>query len=148
MQTPGADVPGTVPDLALFLKSLAEEGRALVSARPLTDDTAGALGVLKQLEAQARAELALEAPSFSAATGLWAARLFYHLCRFTVCRDLGEEQIALVCKITCPEARAPGTDWSADLVLRHLPMLFELARHVSNADPLLLRLKQIATAWP
>jgi hypothetical protein len=39
-------------------------------------------------------------------------------------------------------------DWSVDLVLRHLPRLFQMARHLSNADPLVQQMKQIAAAWP
>jgi MoxR-vWA-beta-propeller ternary system domain bpX4 len=143
-----ANEPGMVSDLALFLKSLVQEGRAAVSVQPLPHQTDDALSVLKDLDAHARNELALDLPAFSAATALWSARLFYQLCRFTVCRDLGEKEIVAVCSVVCPEPRTPETDWSADQVLRHLPMLFQLARHLSNADPLLLRMKEIAAAWP
>src|SRR6185503_2575435 len=47
-----------------------------------------------------------------------------------------------------PRPRGAEADWSADLTLRHLPKLFQLARHLSNADPLLQQMKQIAAAWP
>jgi hypothetical protein len=33
-------------------------------------------------------------------------------------------------------------------VFRHMPKLFQLARHLSNADPLVLQMKQVAAAWP
>src|SRR6266496_5382292 len=119
-------------DLALFLKSLAEDGRAVVSSGPLTIDMDDALGVLRQMDEYARNELALDVPQFSAAAALWAARLFYHLCQFTAWRDIGEEQIAAACGLPCPEPRGPEVDWSVDLALRHLPKLFQLARHLSN----------------
>jgi hypothetical protein len=148
MQTTGVTPPDTISDLALFLKSLAEEGRAVVSPQPLHDDAEEATAVLEQLDTHARHELALDAPAFSAATALWAARLLYHLAQFTVCRDLGEERIVAVCGLTGPERRGPESDWSADLTLRHLPNLFQLARHLSNADPLVHQLRLIAAAWP
>lgn len=138
----------TPSDLALFLKTLAEEGRALVSQHPLATESADVIPVLTQLDELARAELALDTPQFSANAALWAAQLFYHLCQFTVCRDIGEEQMAAACRVRCPEPRGPEMDWSVDLTLRHLPKLFELARHLSNADPLLLQMKQIAANWP
>jgi MoxR-vWA-beta-propeller ternary system domain bpX4 len=138
----------TPSDLALFLKTLAEEGRAVVSPQPLATESDEALSALNQLDELARVELALDAPQFSANAALWAARLFYHLCQFTVCREIGEDQIAAACRIPCPEPRGPKVDWSVDLTVRHLPKLFDLARHLSNADPLLQQMKQIASAWP
>ena len=135
-------------DLALFLKSLAEDGRAVVSSGPLTNDTDDTLCVLRQMDEFARNELALDVSQLSAAAALWAARLFYQLCQFTVCRDLGEEQIAAACSLPCPEPRGPEVDWSVDLALRHLPKLFQLARHLSNADPLVAQMKKMAVAWP
>ena len=135
-------------DLALFLETLADEGRAVVGARPLGNETEGALAALQKLDTLARNEIALDTPLFSADAALWAARLLYHLCQFTVCRDIGEEQIVRICAVPCPERRAPEVDWSVDLTLRHLPKLFDFARHLSNADPLVLQMNQIATTWP
>jgi len=140
----------TNPDseLALFLKCLAEEGRAVVSPQPLADDVDRALSVLRQMDTLARDEFVLDLPEFSAAAAVWAARLFYNLCQFTVCRDIGEEHIVAACRVPCPSSRGPETDWSVDLVLRHLPQLFQLARHLSNADPLVHQMRKIATTWP
>jgi hypothetical protein len=148
MQTEGANKPETVSDLDVFLKSLAREGRARVSAQPLADEPEEVTSLLNQLDEQARNEQALDIPHLSAVAALWAARLFYSLCQFTVCRDIGEERIVAVCSAACPEPRRPETDWSADLVLRHLPKLFELARHLSNGDPLVRRMKRVAADWP
>jgi hypothetical protein len=148
MQNSSMTTSDTASELGLFLTSLAEEGRAVVSPNPLSEQGEDAALILKQLDAQARDELGLEAPEFSAAPALWAARLFYSLCQFTTCRDIGEEQIAAACAVPCPATRGPSADWSADLVLRHLPRLFQLARQLSNADPLLDQMRAIATAWP
>lgn len=135
-------------ELGWFLKSLIEEGRALVSPGPLAENSDNGHAALTQLNELADAELGLAPPPFSSAAALWAARLIYHLCQFTVCRDISAEQINSVCGVPCPETRGPETDWSADLTLRHLPKIFQLARHLSQADPLIQNLKQIATAWP
>ena len=148
MQTAGANTPGTGSDLGFFLKSLVEEGRAVVSAQPLAGEPEDVNSVLKQLDEQARNELALDKPEISTVPALWAARLFYSLCQFTVCRDIGEERIVAVCSVVCSQPRCPETDWSADLVLRHLPKLFELARHLSNGDPLVRQMKRVAADWP
>jgi hypothetical protein len=136
------------PDLAVFLKTLAEEGRALVFPGPLAEGAESAREALRQCHAVAGRELALEAPAFSPPAAMWAARLFYDLCRFTLCRDIGEAEMAVACSRACPEPRGPETDWSADLTLRHLPKLFPFARHLSQADPLVQQIKQIAAAWP
>jgi len=137
-----------VAALALFLESLSEDGRAVVSAEPLAEGADEALAVLHYLDNSARNELALSAPPFCPSAALWGARLIYPLCQFTVFRDIGVEQIQAVCGVACPEVRSPAVDWSVDLTLRHLPQVVELARHLSHADPLLGEMKEIAAAWP
>ena len=148
MQYSGAIEPDTASDLALFLQSLAEQGQARVSSEPLGPEVGEALAVLRQLDQLSRDELALDAPEYLPDTALWSARLFYHLCQFTVCRDIGEEQIKSACSVPCPGPHEPKSVWSADLTLRHLPRLFQLARHLSNADPLVEQMKLIAVSWP
>jgi hypothetical protein len=146
---PEGDIPANpVSDLAVCIQSVMNEGRAVAAAHSSGVDDTDALPVLERLDRFTRDELALELPTFSPATALWAGRLFHQLCRFIVCRDIPEEQINLACAVACPEPRGPETDWSADLTLRHLPNLFQLARHLSNADPLVGQIKRIAADWP
>jgi hypothetical protein len=142
------DQPNSYSDLALFIQSLANEGRAAVSAQPSGIDDADAAPLLQRLDEFARDEIVLELPAFSPNAALWAARLVHQLCRFAVCRDIPQEQINAICGTVCPEPRGPETDWSVDLTLRHLPKLFQFARHLSNADPLVGQMKQIAVDWP
>src|SRR5262245_41790960 len=143
------DQPSNSPsDLALFIQSLANEGRGVVSAQLSDIDDADAMPTLQSLDGFARDELGLDLPGFSPEAALWAARLVHQLCRFVVCRDIPEEQIAAICSAACPAARGPETDWSADLTLRHLPNLYRFARHLSNADPLIEQMKKIAANWP
>lgn len=148
MQDSGEQQSQSYSDLALFMRALAKDGRAAVTPRPSNIDDADALPLLQELDGFARAELALDLPVFSPNAALWAARLFYQLCRFVVCRDIAEEEIKAACNIACHEPRGPETDWSADLTLRHLPNLFRLARHLSNADPLIEQMKKVAARWP
>jgi hypothetical protein len=148
MQQSAESARGSASDLALCLQSLADEGRVAVSAHLSDIDDSDTVPLLKQLDARARNELALELPALSAKAALWGARLFHQLCRFVVCRDIAENQINAACAVECPAPRGPQTDWSVDLTLRHLPKLFQLARHLSNADPLVGQMKQIAAAWP
>jgi hypothetical protein len=148
MENTGANGPVTGSTLGRFVQTLMNEGRARVSPQPLLEDEGDVLAWLAELEANARFELATEAPAFQEASALWAARLFYQLCQFVVCRDLGEDLIVGACEVPCPQTRDPETDWSADLTLRHLPRLFELARHLSNADPLVYQLRLLGRAWP
>lgn len=134
--------------LALCLAELSHDGRAVVSLDHSAIDDADALPILEALHVSTRDEIAIDVPKFSPAVALWAARLFYQLCRFVVCRDIGQVEIKEVCEVRCPVERGPESDWSADLTLRHLPRVFQLARHLGNGDPLVEEIKKIATAWP
>jgi MoxR-vWA-beta-propeller ternary system domain bpX4 len=147
-QDEGEQPSQSYSDLAIFIQSLANEGRAAVSADPSDIDDADAVPLLRELDGFARDGLALELPAFSPNAALWAARLVHQLCRFVVCRDIPEEQINAACNAACPEPRGPETDWSVDLTLHHLPNLFRFARQLSNADPLVEQMRKIAAEWP
>jgi hypothetical protein len=148
MQTAGINRDSPTPDLALCLRSLVEVGRALIAPGPLPDNDHDALAVLEEIAASDRDSLAFELPQFSAEAALWSARLFYQLCQFVALRDIGEDKMNAACAVACPAQRCPATDWSVDLVLRNLPRLFQIARNLSNADPLVAHLKRLAQCWP
>jgi len=148
MQIRGEDFGASASDLALCIQSLVNEGRAAISTNPSNIEDTDALPLLVEMDASIREELSLDFPAFVPAAALWGARLFHQLCRFVVCRDISEEQIKATCEVVCPEHREPQTDWSVDLTLHHLPNLFQLARHLSNGDPLIALMRQIAVAWP
>lgn len=136
--------------LAQFILNLAADGRAVVSAQddPGPPHDEAVLAALSAVETRARQELVGEPPPFSGPAALWAARLFYQACRCAVCRNLDAAYVNDVFATPGPGERSPSTDWSADLLFRHLPELFGFARHLSNADPLVQALKHLATAWP
>ena len=136
------------PSLAVFLQALAADGSAVVSNTPCGSADDASLTILEEIDARARQELGLEAPPFSPGVAAWSAMHLYNACRFAVCRDIGAPEIRAAFADPCPEPRGPETDWSADLLFRHLPQVYRLARHLCNADPLLLELQQLCRAWP
>jgi len=136
------------PSIASFVHALANDGRIVVSSEPIVGPDEAALSELVELNQRAEAELAGKPPGFSSEAALWAANLLYQICQFVVCRDIGEGQIAAAFANDCPAARGPESDWSADLLLRHLPALIRLAQQLSNGDPLVQELKKVAASWP
>jgi MoxR-vWA-beta-propeller ternary system domain bpX4 len=141
--------PDPACSLALFLRSLMADGRAVVwTEQPSEGTDQDLVELLAEWNARAAVDLASDPPEFSSPAALWATRLFYQICQLVMFRDLGGEKVTAVFATPCPELRGPRTDWSVDLLLRHLPGLFQLARHLSNADPLLNELRGLASAWP
>jgi hypothetical protein len=147
MDDTGLTLSEAGPSLASFVHALANDGRILVSADPVSADES-TLAALRELNQRAQTELAGEAPSLAADAALWATELLYQICQFSVCRDIGEAQIVSAFAKECPAPRCPDPDWSADLLFRHLPSLFRLAQQLSNGDPLVQELKKLAAAWP
>ncbi len=139
---------GVVLGMAGFLKGLLAEGKASVTAEAAPVMDAPARALLLQAEVSARLELTGQAPEFQLGVGDWAALILYSACRFVVCRDEAPAEIVRVLKTPCPQARSPETEWSADVLLRHLPEVYRQARHQSPGDPLLLELASLGAAWP
>lgn len=141
-----ADLP--IGGMASFLKALISEGNARVSSEPVPSMDAEARRLLVQAEVSARQELSGEAPDFRLDVGDWSAAILYASCRFVVCRDVPAAEIVRVLKTPCPQARSAEVEWSADILLRHLPEVYRQARHLSPGDPLLLELVSLGTEWP
>jgi hypothetical protein len=148
MENTGVTLSEAGPSLALFVRSLTNDGRIIVSPEPSACADDAVLPALVELNQRAEAELAGVGPGFSAEAALWATNLLYQICQFVVCREIGEAQIAAAFATECPATRGPDVDWSADLLFRHLPSLFRLAQQLSNGDPLIQELKKLASGWP
>ena len=131
-----------------FIGQLALNGRAVVAAGSDVEADEAAWNALQELEARARMELVRDPPQLSRQAALWAAEQLYHACRFVACRDIHAREIESIMDRRCPEPRGPSTDWSVDLHFRHLPALYRLARHLSQADPLVTALRELAGEWP
>jgi hypothetical protein len=148
MENTGLTLSEAGPSLTSFLQALAHDGRIIVSPEPIGPPDESALSTVVDLNQRAQSELLGEGPGLSSETALWAATLLYQICQFVVCREIGEEQMAAAFANQCPAARGPETDWSADLLFRHLPALIRLSQQLSNGDPLVQELKKLAAAWP
>jgi hypothetical protein len=148
MENTGLTLSEAGPSLTSFLQALAHDGRIVVSPEPIGPPDESALAVVVELNQRAETELAGEGPGFSSETALWAATLLYQICQFIVCREMGEGQMAAAFANQCPAARGPESDWSADILFRHLPALIRLSQQLSNGDPLVQELKKLAGAWP
>lgn len=87
------------------------------------------------------------APAFNSQAAMWAACFVYKATQLLLIRKLGEEHIAT----NLADFSAPITAeavYSADLTLRYLPPLMNLAETLAPADPLVVHLKNIAARWP
>jgi hypothetical protein len=87
------------------------------------------------------------APAFHEQAALWAAKYFYTAVQLTVLRDEGEAVINEKLLPFSESVDAPAM-YSADLVLRYLPTLLQLAKGLSPADILVKVLEQTASEWP
>lgn len=137
-------------ELSLFITTLITEGKVSVTGK-MTAFEPGDIEVTKRVLAQYYSDDILELPgpaiSYSEGAALWAAMYFYKAVQLTVLRDLGEETIK---EHMIPYAGIISEEavYSADLVLRYLPSLFELAKGLAPADLLVKELYNTAVKWP
>jgi hypothetical protein len=136
-----------------FLQALFETGRVSVMPEPRTisDDLreqAQLARVVADFDRVARLNMAHQAPEVSLRVALWAARLLHDSCQLLVLRNLGERQISAVLTVACPELPSAKTAYSADLFLRYLPSLLDLARRLAPGDPLVPLLEGVGLQWP
>jgi hypothetical protein len=137
-------------NLNQFLQTLWESGNVQVEHEVqdfAADDLAAAQVTLAEQEAQLRSEFPGEAPAFDSAAALWAAQYLYRALQLLLLRHLAEEKIQDLLQ-NWPKAKTPAAIYSADLCLRHLPILLGLAKKLSPEDPLVLCLTNLASAWP
>jgi hypothetical protein len=135
-------------DFCQFLEALSAHGSPAVGLLPPTPEDPHALQQLREIADRAAQDLGLPPPALCLPAAEWAARLFYQLCQFVTVHDLDAARIRAIVDVPCPAPRDAATDWAADLSLRHLPRLLEIARHVRFADPLVTHLIRIAREWP
>jgi len=141
--------------LAAFLNALFDSGRVRVSPwgqRLLPAEAAAAAVVLAAREQVVRAEFPGDAPAYCPAAALWAAEMFHHACQLAVYRDVDADAVRQSLVIACPEdagtASPAANHYSVDLVFQFLPDLTRMAQSAASDDPLLVRLRQWAAAWP
>jgi hypothetical protein len=135
--------------LSEFIEELLTEGKVEVTGKPVSPsakdlhDTSTLLQLIHQQES---IHLAGVPPPYNEAAAIWAAQYFYKCVHYTVWRDIGESAIKNGLQ-PFPEPYTAAAAWSADLVLRYLPRLTELARGLSPGDILLQEMKNTAGQW-
>jgi hypothetical protein len=86
-------------------------------------------------------------PAFNSEAGVWAANYLYRAIQLTLLRNLDEAAVRGLLTPFNGEV-TPAAVYSADLSLRYLPTVLELAKGLSPNDVLVVLMKQTATDWP
>ncbi len=137
-------------ELSNFIHQLLTAGAVAVKPGPvvftIADEQEAAM-LLKQYYHEDIQEIPGTAPAFDEAAALWAAKYVYTTVYLLVMRDQGEDMIKEKLLPYTGTVDAAAT-YSADLVMRYLPSLLELARGLSPADVLVKVLEQTAAEWP
>jgi hypothetical protein len=137
-------------ELSVFINTLLSEGTVTVQGQIVSFDQADVAAteqILLQYYQQDLLEMPGLAPVYSAGAALWAAHYFYVAIQLTVLRDVGEDVIKEQLKPFAGEVN-PSSIYSADLILRYLPELFNLAKGLAPADLLVKELQDTAGYWP
>jgi hypothetical protein len=136
--------------LSEFIKDLFTTGNVTVAGQlvPFDENDLQFSGeILKARHDTDRLEMPQEAPDFSAEAALWAAQYFYRAVQFTLLRDQDETALQQHLK-KYPGEVTPKAVYSADLTLRHLHDLADLAKGLSPEDVLVQQLGKTACEWP
>lgn len=136
--------------LAAFVTQLLQEGRVVLSPelKPFSEDDRRQVATLIERYHQWDAfHFPLIAPDFDPQAAVWAAEYLYRALQFLLLRNLGAELIAENMR-PYDKAITPDAVYSADLLLRNLPHVYDLARSLSPSDPLVVQMQEIASQWP
>jgi hypothetical protein len=137
-------------EFSAFINGLIQEGKVSIEST-LSPIEPADLEVTKQLLLdfynEDRLEMPYEVPAWSEKAALWAAKYFYQATQFTIVRDADIEAIEETLNPFPSEIRAEEI-YSADLVLRHLPELYDLTKGLAPADKLVKNLLVQAICWP
>jgi hypothetical protein len=137
-------------ELNQFIQGLVTNGKVAVKGELIpfsNSDCSATVLLLEEYYKQDILEMPMVAPGFSADAALWAAQYLYTAIQLTVLRDAQEEIVEQQLK------EFPGTItfeavYSADLVLRYLPSLFNLAKGLAPSDILVKKMRKTAEDWP
>ncbi len=91
--------------------------------------------------------MAAKPPAFDKHGALWAARHMYFSLQLTVIREITEDEIRQTL-LAFNTPITPAAIYSADLVLRHLPQVFNLAKGLAPSDIMVTMMGETAVKWP
>jgi len=136
--------------LTEFISSLINEGKVTVAPaiKSFTPEDIRLANVhLKQHYDDDSTDMPGQVPPYDPEAALWAACYLYRAVQFIQLRRLGEDDIkANLLPFT--GVRSPSAVYAADLTLRYMPGLFDLAKGLAPGDPLVKELEIMAAAWP
>ncbi|HLK27045.1 MAG TPA: hypothetical protein VKT28_00585 [Puia sp.] len=137
-------------ELSSFIQTLLTEGKVSVIGKLIcfnAEDTQATKKILQQYYQEDQKEMPFIAPGYSEEAAIWAAEYFYKAVQVTVIRDAGEETVREKL-FAYKEAISHEAIYSADLILRYLPSLFNLAKGLAPMDILVQILNEAALLWP
>ena len=137
-------------DLSNFISTLLAEGKVSVKGQVTlleAQDVSEAGKMLHTYYQDDILEMPYAAPGFSEEAAVWAAEYLYKAVQLIVFRDVEEEMIKNELKPFSGQL-TPAVIYSADLLLRYLPQLFDLAKGLAPGDVLVQILKNTAQQWP
>lgn len=137
-------------NLLSFITNLLEKGAISVTKdlSPFTDiDQLEATNALHQLYERDALEMPYSAPEFSETAALWAVEYLYRAIQCSLLREIEEEQVKQLLPNYTHEINAAAI-YSADLILRYLPDLWNLAKGLSPDDILVVLMNETAKKWP
>ncbi|MEM1318633.1 MAG: hypothetical protein AAGG75_00185 [Bacteroidota bacterium] len=136
--------------LSKYLLSLHELGEASLSPdlEAFAEvDQEGSITILQELYQSDCLEMPLQAPDFNPSAALWAAQQLYRISQLLLQRNWGPEIIDEHL-LAYPHPLEASSTYSADLCLRQLPTLFELAKGLAPSDHLVVKLRQLGAQFP
>jgi hypothetical protein len=136
--------------LSNFIEELIQKGIVTVAAEVIPfepQDVRNTETALLQYHANDSLNMPGTAPAFDAAAALWAANYLYRAIQLTMLRNLDEDAVRGLLTPFQGQVTSEAV-YSADLSLRYLPALLDLAKGLSPNDVLVVLLKQTAKDWP
>jgi len=136
--------------LELFLLDIIQTGQVTVPEKLIDFDSQSSdrsAILLQDYHKTDALHLPGSAPDFHPDAALWAARYIFSTIQLVLLRDSGEDQINHLL-VPYEGKKSAEEIYSADLMLRFLPDLFNFASGLSPEDPLVNKLKETAACWP
>jgi hypothetical protein len=136
--------------LSHFISTLHDEGSVTVDSAVVPfeeDDIHQTAALLQQFHSKDSMELPGSAPAFDAAAAVWAAGYLYRAVQLVMLRNLGEDAVRQLLT-PYPGEQSAAAMYSADLCLRYLRDVLELAKGLAPGDALVVQLKNEAARWP
>jgi hypothetical protein len=137
-------------ELTDFLTNLFYNGEVILKGSLFEfyeTDKLAASALLKEMHKRALLQISFPPPDFNSEAAVWGAITTYKLLQFIMIRNLETEDIEKNFPAYAG-LKNPESHFSADLCLRQLPEIYNLAKGLSPEDPLVLKIKEIAGEWP